>query len=139
MIYLAFVLGTVTLLVGFVALTKYEAQHGVRFFASPREQLDAFTKRVEFIIENVDLAAFARDEVHHATNNIGHFFAHLSLQVVRSVERLLTRLVRHLRVQNEESISPRENAREFVKTLSDFKDNLHAEHPDIDVLEVEVK
>ena len=139
MIYLAFVLGTLAILAGFVALTRYEVRYTVRFFASGREQLDAFAKRVEFIIENVDLAAFARDEVHHATNSIGHFFAHLSLQIVRWVERLLTRLVRYLRVQNEESLSPRENAREFVKTLSDFKDNLHAEHPDIDVLEIEVK
>ncbi|MCX6790084.1 MAG: hypothetical protein NTV60_00985 [Candidatus Kaiserbacteria bacterium] len=136
MIYLVLVVGTLLLLVGFIVLTEYERAHTVRFFAHEREQLDAFVKRIEFIIENVDLAAFMRDEVHHATNSIGHFFAHLSLQAVRAIERLLTRLVRYLRIQNEESTSPRENAREFVKTLSDFKDNLHATHPDIDVLEV---
>ena len=72
-----------------------------------------------------------RDEILHLASRIGHDIAHFSLLVVRAVERLLTRLVRRLRAQPEIDTAPRETAREFVKTLSDFKDNLKATHPEI--------
>lgn len=137
MAYLVAVLVLLALLVGFVVLTRYEAKRGMRFFAPERDALDTSVGNVAFIIAHVDLAAFAKDEISRALNSIGHTIAHLSLQAVRSVERLLTRLVRHLRTRHESDAAPRESAREFVKTLSDFKDNLKATHPDIDVLEVE--
>lgn len=124
------------LLAGFVALTRYEVKQGIRFFADRRTRFDEGIERIEFIVEHVDLMAFARDEVRHAMTRLGHAIAHLSLQVVRATERLLTRLVRHLRVQHEDEVAPRETAREFVKTLSEFKDGLNATHPDIDSLEV---
>jgi len=134
--HLAAVLLSLALLAGFVALTRYETRRGSRFFAAKRAKLDTDIERVEFIVAHVDLPAFVRDEVHHALARIGHAIAHLSLQAVRATERLLTRLVRHLRSRTEVAAAPRENAREFVKTLSDFKDTLQATHPDIDSLEV---
>ena len=112
-------------------LTKSEMRTGGRFFALERSRFDAHIERIEFIIAHVDLAAFARDEIRHAINSVGHAIVHFSLQVVRSVERLLTRLVRHLRVRHEDSAAPRESTREYVKTLSDFKDTLEATHPEI--------
>jgi len=130
------ILLSITLLAGFVALTQYETKHGMRFFAAKRTRLDENVERVGFIVEHVDLAAFVRDEVRHAMNWLGHAIAHLFLQAVRSAERLLTRLVRHLRTRHEDEAAPRETAREFVKTLSEFKDGLNATHPDIDSLEV---
>lgn len=133
------VLGTLALLVGFVVLTRYEVQHGVRFFVNSRARFDGFIGRIEFIIEHVDLLAFVRDEVHHAVMSLGHQIAHLTLQAVRAVERILTRIVRHLRTKHEEEVAPRETAREFVKTLSDFKETLNAKHPGIESLEVEQK
>ena len=136
MTYLIVVLVSLALLIGFVILTRYEAQQRVRFFAPERDALDKNIERIEFIVAHVDLMAFARDEVSHILNRIGHMAAHLSLQAVRATERLLTRVVRHLRSRNEGDSAPRESTREFVKTLSDFKDNLKATHPDIDVLEV---
>ena len=125
----------IILLIGFVALTRYEARRGTRLFATKRGAFDASIERIAFIVEHVDLAAFARDEVRHAMNWLGHAIAHLFLQAVRSAERLLTRLVRHLRTRHEDEAAPRETAREFVKTLSEFKDGLNATHPDIDSLE----
>lgn len=136
MAYLIAVLSTLALFVGFVALTYYEARRTRRFFPLTRARLDANVERIEFIFAHVDLGAFLKEEIHHALNRIGHTVAHISLQVVRATERLLTRLVRHLRVRNEDSVAPRESTREFVKTLSDFKDGLNATHPDIDSLEV---
>ncbi len=125
----------IALLVGFVALTRYEAKRGMRLCAAKRAALDENIERIAFIVEHVDLAAFARDEARHAMNRFGHAVAHLFLQAVRSTERLLTRLVRHLRTRHEDEAAPRETAREFVKTLSEFKDGLNATHPDIDSLE----
>jgi hypothetical protein len=132
-VYLILVLAALVLLVGFVILIQYEISHGIRFFASERGRFDKNVERIEFIVANVDLSAFVRDEIRHIMTRIGHTVAHFSLQAVRAIERLLTRLVRHLRTQHEDEVAPRETAREFVKTLSEFKDGLKATHPDISV------
>ena len=131
MAYLIFVLKTLALLIGFVALTQYETGRGVRFFAAERMRFDKNVERFQFIWEHVDLGSFVRGELHHLARRIAHDSAHLSLQTVRAVERLLTRLVRHIRTRQPVTTAPRENARAFVKTLSDFKDGLKATHPDV--------
>lgn len=136
MTYLALVLGALALLSCFVGCVFYERQQAHRFFEPVRARFDAFIARMEFIAAHVDLGAFLKEEIRHAVTNLGHATVHLSLQIVRSVERFLTRLVRHLRTRREEEV-PRETAREFVKTLSDFKDGLKTSHPDTTLPEVE--
>jgi len=131
MVYLLFILATIALLGGFFALTQYEARRGARLFAEKRALLDRNIERVAFIIEHVDLGAYLRDEVRHLVGRISHDIAHLSLLAVRAVERLLTRLVRYLRSRHAVRTLPRENVREFVKTLSDFKGTLKATHPEV--------
>jgi len=131
MLYLIFILASFVLLVGFFALTDYETRHGVRFYAVHRERLDHSIERFLFISEHVNFAEFLRDEVRHFAGRIGHSVVHFSLIGVRSVERVLTNLVRRLRNHPEIDTAPRETAREFVKTLSDFKDGLNATHPEI--------
>lgn len=131
MAHLILVIAAVALLAGFFALTRYEARRGIRFYAPQRERLDQSVERIEFILAHVDLGEFLRSEIRHLVSRIGHDAAHLSLLAVRFVERLLTRLVRRLRADPEVDTAPRETAREFVKTLSDFKDNLKATHPEI--------
>ena len=137
MAYLILVFITLVGLGGFLALVQYETQHGVRFFAPAREKFDARIARIEFILTHVDLGAFVHAEVERGMNRIGHALAHLSLQVVRAVERLLTRLVRHFRTKGQDETAPRETKREFVKTLSDFKEGLKTQRPDEESLEVE--
>ncbi len=129
--YIVFILVSLLLLVGFFVLTSYETRRGVRFFALQRERLDRIVERTEFIVENVNLGEFLRDEVHHLIGRIGHDIVHFSLIAVRLVERLLTNLVRRLRTHPIVDEAPRETAREFVKTLSDFKGSLNATHPEI--------
>lgn len=129
--YLIFILSTLVLLGGFFALTSYEARRGVRIYAAQRERLDKTVERVEFILQNVDLGAFLRTEVRHLVAQLSHYIAHLSLQAVRATERLLTRLVMHLRSKHSVDTAPRGNVREFVKTLSDFKGGLKATHPEV--------
>lgn len=131
MAYIIFILLTLALLAGFFFLTQYEERRGHRFFAEARTRLDRQVARVEFILAHVDLGAFLRDEVRRATSLAGHAIVHFSLQIVRAVERLLTRLVRHLRTQHPVETAPRESSRPFVKTLSDFKDRLKATRPEV--------
>jgi hypothetical protein len=122
--YLIFILAALGLLSGFIALTNYETRRGMRLFARERADLDAKVTRAEFIFNHVDFAAFAREELRRAGVRIGHDIAHLSLEAVRMAERLLTRLVRHLRSHRMQEGAPRESARPFVRTLSDFKGRL---------------
>jgi hypothetical protein len=128
---LIFIALALALLVGFFSLTDHEARSGVRILAFYRGRLDHIVERIVFVFENVNLGAFLRDEIRHLAGRIGHDIVHFSLIIVRSIERLLTSLVRRLRNHPEIDTAPRETAREFVKTLSDFKGNLNATHPEI--------
>lgn len=129
--HLIFLLVSCALLIGFFVVTQYEKNHSRRFFAERRAKFDGHIERIIFIMEHVDLPAFVRDEIRHLANRLGHFAVHISLQAVRAVERVLTRLVRLLRARYADTVIPRENAREFVKTLSEFKDTLKRTPPDI--------
>lgn len=120
-----------------MAVTRYEAAHGARFFSSKRLEIDRTVERLVFIVAHVDFAAFLKEEVHIVLTRISHAIAHLSLRVVRAVERLLTRVVRRLRIRHATIAGreSRENAREFVKTLSDFKDTLQTGPQDVSEFE----
>ena len=100
-------------------------------FAEKRAHLDAQVERLEFILTHVDFKAFLREEAHRITQSVTHDIARISLNVVRSVERSLTRLVRRIRMERNVDAGVRENAREFVKTLSDFKDQLKETAPEV--------
>lgn len=129
--YLIFVLATFAFLVGFFVLTNYEKRHGARFCEKQRARLDHSVERIIFVSEHVNFSEFLRDEMRHFVGHIGHSVVHFSLIGTRVVERVLTNLVRRLRTHPEIDTAPRETAREFVKTLSEFKDGLNATHPEI--------
>ncbi|MBU6490974.1 hypothetical protein KGQ25_02365 [Patescibacteria group bacterium] len=132
MAYLVFILAALALFIGFFVLTQYEGRRSVRFFESTRARLDRSVRQIEFVFTHVDLGAFLRAETGRVASRVGHDIAHLSLRTVRTVERLLTRLVRHLRPRHTvDTVPPRESSREFVKTLSDFKDHLEANRPEV--------
>lgn len=125
--HVIFILITLALLAGFLVVTEYESRRGARVFASKRDALDAKVARAEFILEHVDFWAFVREEFLRIAHRLGHDIARLSLEAVRAIERLLTRLVKRLRMHRlmlEEDTAPRETTRPFVKSLSDFKDRL---------------
>lgn len=112
-------------------MTSYEARRGERYFAARRNRLDQTVAQIEFIFQHVDFGAFIREGVRRLLGQLSHFIVHLSLQIVRAAERVLTRLVRYLRSKHSEDTAPGENVREFVKTLSDFKGQLNATHPEV--------
>ncbi|MDP2651835.1 MAG: hypothetical protein Q8O94_01735, partial [bacterium] len=128
---LIFILVSLALLGGFLMLSEYEARKGTRVFARERARLDEQVERVEFIFAHVNFTSFLREESLRLAHRVAHDIAHLSLQAVRAVERLLTQVVQYLRSRHAVDVMPRENAREFVKTLSDFKGHLETTHPKI--------
>lgn len=131
MTYLIFILITLALLIGFFVLSEYETRRGMRLFARARTHLDENIERVEFVLTHVNLGAFVREEMRHIVHRIAHDIAHLSLQAVRFIERFLTHTVQYLRSRHAVDVMPHENAREFVKTLSDFKNKLSETPPEI--------
>lgn len=135
--YLFFTVLSIGLLTGFLLLTAYERRTGRRVLETRRATLDAQVRRVVFIYTHVDLAAFAREESRRLATRLGHAVVHLSLQLVRTVERLLTRLVRHIRTQHAVEVRPVGETREFVKTLADFKGRLKENMPEMPPVEVQ--
>lgn len=125
------ILVSLVLLGAFYLLTWLETERGFRVFAISRTHLDEFVERLIFIWRNVDLAAFIREELQHLLRRLLHDLIHYSLKLVRILERLLTRLIRYFRARQATLEAPREEAREFVKTLSDFKEELSATRPEI--------
>ena len=103
MAYLIAILVSFTLLGAFLALTRYETGHGVRFFGNVRSRLDAKTERVAFIARHVDWSAAISHLVRTAAARIVHDVAHTILIIVRIVERLLTRVVKYLRSRRKEA------------------------------------
>ena len=131
MTYLLVILVSTALLIGFYGLTVFETSRGVRIARDARTWLDRKMSHVEFVFSHVDLAGFLREEFALLFTRVSHAVAQLSLQGVRFAERMLTRLVRHLRARQAASAAPRTDAREFVRTLSDFKDQLKSTRPEM--------
>lgn len=129
-------LALLALLAGLFALSAYETKRGIRIFANSRTRFDERVTRIEFIFSHVDFSAFIRDLILRIEHRVAHDIVHFSLLTVRAIERFLTRTVRSLRVRHSADIVPHENAREFVRTLSDFKGHLEETRPEVpDVLE----
>ncbi|MHB8710640.1 MAG: hypothetical protein ACYC6X_03775 [Minisyncoccota bacterium] len=131
MVYFISILATLFILTLFLIGTWYETKRTVRFFEPLRTRLDRNVERASFIFTHVDTGAFLREEIRSLARRVGHDGAHLSLQAVRAVERFLTRIVRRFRTRQADDNVPRENARAFVKTLSDFKVRLKTTHSDV--------
>ena len=119
MISLVLICSSIVLFAGFIGLTQYETARGTRFLDGPRARFDAWVERVAFIVEHVDLLAFLREEVRAAIARTGHAIAHLSLRLVRAVERLLTRVVRHFRTTQAEHIAPRAEREQVALRVGD--------------------
>lgn len=126
--YLIAILGTVFLFAGFLVLASYEQRRGSRYFEAERSRLDRFTRRVSFIFEHVDFASFLRHLVVSTAEIVAHELIRLVLLAVRSLERLLTRAVKYLRLRHTspEGVTTAP-ASPFVATIATFKHRLRKE------------
>ncbi len=135
MAYLVFIVITIALTIGWVALLSYESRIGIRYAVMHRANLDAKIERIEFLLAHVDFISFLRDETRHFMSRTSHDIVELTLRVIRAIERFLTSIVRRLRTRQTVATHPqgvRGNAREFIKKLSEFKEQLRRpEVPDI--------
>lgn len=128
MAYLVFLVVSLILFSGFLALTAYESRRGTRVAARSRAALDARVERVSFIATHVDFPAYLRDLVRVIAARIAHDVIHAGLVIVRFLERLLTRAVRALRAE-QATLVEAERARQtsdFVSQMRDFKDELRS-------------
>jgi hypothetical protein len=131
MIPLVLVLAPLALFAGFLALTKREAHTGARLFSLVRSKLDVFVERFHFVLVHVDLEAFLKHESRAFLTRLVHDTVHISLLIVRAVERVLTRAIRQLRTRHNIPALRSESGRPFVKTISQFKRHLEATRPPI--------
>lgn len=129
MMYVIFIIASLALLAGFVVLHGCESRRGTRYFSRERSQLDVWVLRVAFMYAHVDFSTFARSEFRRFIGHAGHAAATATLTFVRAAERLLTRMVRTLRTRHAIEAGPRVSARQFVRTLSEFKGQLNVTRP----------
>jgi hypothetical protein len=125
MLYFFLLLGSLFLFFGFVGLTLVEAKTGVRIFSVLRTRFDHTSSRILYVCTHVDLAAFFFRVSSDAFSASVHAITHASLTLVRTLERTLTRAVRHIRAKNGHApvLPPKETSR-FVRTISYFKQTL---------------
>lgn len=125
-------LSLATILSGsFVALTFFEKRRGTRYFERERAALDRAVEQLLFILANVQLSAWAQDEMRRAAGRISHGVVHFSLQITRAIERSLTRIIKYLRSKQEAQEAPKASERAFIGTLADFKSQLSSTRPHV--------
>lgn len=101
MLYFIFIPITLALLAAFVLLTLVEGKTGTRMFARSRDSFDARVARAGFVLRHVDWGAFLNDVARAGFERALHDIAHGTLIAVRFIERVLTRVVRYLRMRRE--------------------------------------
>lgn len=91
-------------------LVSFERRRGLRVAGVLRNGLDARVARISFIVTHVDWGAFTRHLLGTAFERVLHDTAHVILQIVRSIERVLTREIKNIRERR--GIAPLESAEE---------------------------
>ena len=118
---------SLALFIGFYVVTAFETRRNGRLvLPSARQALDAQLGRIGFLLAHVDFVSFAREESMRLLTRAARASAHASLRAVRAAERMLSRLVRRLRMHEALDTAPSAQVREFVQTLSEFKQRLKA-------------
>ncbi len=108
--YIALILIPLALLALFLTLVAYEGKVGRRvLLPGRRHQLDIKVARATFVVQHVDWGAFANDVLRTGTERVLHDLAHMTLIVVRAIERQLTTVVRSLRERREGLLFPVRN------------------------------
>lgn len=124
MAYLVLFVLALVLFFGFLGLTALEGRRGTRFFAPARATFDAKVARVEAALQHVDFSAFAWHLTKDVSGRVVHDVAHVTLIIVRSLERLLTRIVRYMRGKVAPAVPVEGKRSAFVETISYFKKTL---------------
>lgn len=133
--YLIAETSAITLFAGFIALTQYEKYRGARFVPTLRKKIDLFATKARFVIEHVDFLAFIYETIRQSFNKMAHDSVHFALRVTYLVERHLVRAVNYFRMRftaRQDFSTPTKKSSEFVRTITDFKHELHKERNEND-------
>ncbi len=124
--------GAITLFAGFIAFTQYEKYRSIRFVSIYREKIDRFAVRVKFVLAYVDFLAFIHETARQTFDKIAHDSAHLALHATRFIERRLAYTVNYFRarfaVRQALSKPVAKESSEFVRTITNFKQELRTKH-----------
>lgn len=94
----------------FVAVVAYEQHTNRRLvLSSKRYAFDMKVERASFIIQHVDWGAFFNDLTRSGAERLLHDLAHVTLILVRFIERELTGVVRTLRARRDPTALPLPN------------------------------
>jgi hypothetical protein len=120
MIYLFLIVLSIALFGGFLGLTVVEARSGTRVLSAPRAMLDRRLTRWVFIIHHVEWAEFFSHLIQSVAARVAHDVAHVSLIVVRFLERQLTRVVRYLRDSRPNLLAPKPSRSSIFTQTSNY-------------------
>lgn len=125
MAYLIAVLASFGLLLAFVLLVTFERRKGVRALPRIRASLDRDVDRLAFVASHIDWGGFAAHIAKTNAEKLAHDIIHAILLGVRTIERVLTRLIRNLRerlARHDPEQEPIEGS-QLVATLVKFRKN----------------
>ena len=94
---LIFIVSSLILLLGFLLLVYVEARTGKRLLSGIRTALDKKVARASFIRRHIDWAGFTAHVFTQSLERVAHDVIHSILLLVRTIERLLTSIIRTLR------------------------------------------
>ncbi len=97
MTHLLFTFISIFLFAAFMLLTAQESRKGVRVLAGVRAKLDQRVSQAAFLFQHVDWSGFLAHLLKSSAEHLLHELAHGALIAVRTLERLLTRMVKYLR------------------------------------------
>jgi hypothetical protein len=120
MMYLLLIIASIALFAGFFGVTVVEARTGTRYFGSHRTKLDKQAARIAFIIKHVNWVEFFTHLLQSFFERMIHDIAHVSLIVVRFIERQLTNVVRYLRDRRPNLLAPKPSRTPVVTQVFDY-------------------
>ena len=107
MIYLLLILASIALFAAFLSLTIVAARTGTRVLAPIRTKLDKNVSRVSFVLTHVRWGSFISQLIQGFFERVLHDVAHVTLILVRFVERQLSNVVRYLRERRPNMLAPK--------------------------------
>ncbi len=120
MLYLGLVGISCVLCGGFLLFATMETRSDKRMLAGARGRLDEQVGRLFFIVEHVNWSEFLSHSIRGLFARILHDTAHLFLQIIRFIERQLTRTVRYLRDRRPHVLAPKPSRQSFMTTTRNY-------------------
>ena len=113
------------LLISFIVFLYVERKMGKRFFATQRTRTDRKVARASFMFIHIDWGGFFGHLAKLSLERAAHDIVHGTLVVVRTVERVLTGMIKSLRERLARRVpGSRAEGYQFGSTLRRFRKSL---------------